>query len=101
MLALARHNARFRSAYPTDRLLVVFEIDGRIVDQRHIVVAGSSTTTGCTGPITSAASRWPRSTWTPRTSNASSSVEALRRSPCGDGHLQPPILWVPKTQFRR
>ena len=37
MLALARHFARLRSAYPTDRLLVVFEIDGPIVDQRHIV----------------------------------------------------------------
>ena len=37
MLALARHFARLRSAYPTDRLLVVFEIDGPIVDQRHMV----------------------------------------------------------------
>ena len=37
MLALARHFARLRSAYPTDRLLVVFEIDGPIVDQRHLV----------------------------------------------------------------
>jgi hypothetical protein len=37
MLALARHHARFRSAYPTDRLLVVFEIDGPVVDQRHTV----------------------------------------------------------------
>ena len=37
MLALARHFARVRSAYPTDRLLVVFEIDGPIVDQRHRV----------------------------------------------------------------
>ena len=37
MLALARHYARLRSAYPTDRLLVVFEIDGPIVDQRHMV----------------------------------------------------------------
>jgi hypothetical protein len=37
MLALARHCARFRSAYPTDRLLVVFELDGPIVDQRHMV----------------------------------------------------------------
>jgi hypothetical protein len=32
-----RHCARFRSAYPTDRLLVVFELDGPIVDQRHMV----------------------------------------------------------------
>lgn len=37
MLELARHDARFRSAYPADRLLVVFEIDGPIVDQRHMV----------------------------------------------------------------
>src|SRR6202011_4578880 len=37
MLALARHYARFRSVYPTDRLLVVFEIDGPIVDQRQMV----------------------------------------------------------------
>ena len=37
MLALARHLAHVRSAYPTDRLLVVFEIDGLIVDQRHTV----------------------------------------------------------------
>ena len=38
MLALARHFARLRSRYPTDRLLVVFEIDGPIVDQRHVVL---------------------------------------------------------------
>ena len=37
MLELARHYALVRSAHPTDRLLVVFEIDGPIVDQRHIV----------------------------------------------------------------
>jgi hypothetical protein len=37
MLALARHYARLRSVYPTDRLMVVFEIDGPIVDQRHVV----------------------------------------------------------------
>jgi hypothetical protein len=37
MLALARHYARFRSAYPTDRLVVAFEIDGPLVDQRHKV----------------------------------------------------------------
>lgn len=37
MMALGRHLARLRCAYPTDRLLVVFEIDGPIVDQRHIV----------------------------------------------------------------
>ena len=37
MLALARHYAHFRSAYPTERLLVVFEIDGPIVDRRHMV----------------------------------------------------------------
>ena len=37
MLALARHLAHARSAYPTDRLLVVFEIDGLIVDHRHMV----------------------------------------------------------------
>lgn len=37
MLALGRHLAHVRSAYPSDRLLVVFEIDGLIVDQRHMV----------------------------------------------------------------
>ena len=37
MLELARHYAHVRSARPTDRLLVVFEIDGPIVDQRHVV----------------------------------------------------------------
>jgi phosphoglycolate phosphatase-like HAD superfamily hydrolase len=37
MLELARHYAHVRSAHPTDRLLVVFEIGGPIVDQRHIV----------------------------------------------------------------
>jgi hypothetical protein len=37
MLVLARHLAHVRSAYPTDRLLVGFEIDGVIVDQRHVV----------------------------------------------------------------
>ena len=37
MLALAQHLAHVRSTYPTDRLLVVFEIDGLIVDQRHMV----------------------------------------------------------------
>ncbi|HEY3014141.1 MAG TPA: hypothetical protein VGJ41_03465 [Nocardioides sp.] len=34
---LARHYAHVRSAHPTDRLLVVSELDGPIVDQRHIV----------------------------------------------------------------
>ena len=33
MLELAEHVALVRSAHPTDRLLVVFEIDGPIVDQ--------------------------------------------------------------------
>jgi hypothetical protein len=37
ILELARHYAHVRSAHPTDRLLLVFEIDGPIVDQRHIV----------------------------------------------------------------
>ena len=37
MLALAGHYGHFRSAYPTDRLLIVFEIDGPIVDGRHMV----------------------------------------------------------------
>jgi hypothetical protein len=36
-LELARHDAHVRSAHPTDRLLVVSELDGPIVDQRHIV----------------------------------------------------------------
>jgi hypothetical protein len=35
MLALARHFSRLRSAYPAERLLVVFEIDGPIVDYRQ------------------------------------------------------------------
>jgi hypothetical protein len=35
MRALARHDARFRSTYPTDRLLVVVKIDGPIIDQRR------------------------------------------------------------------
>jgi hypothetical protein len=37
MPTLARHVSRLRSAHPADRLLVVFEIDGPILDQRHIV----------------------------------------------------------------
>lgn len=37
MLELARHYAQVQSAHPADRLLVVFEIDGPIVDQRHMV----------------------------------------------------------------
>jgi hypothetical protein len=37
ILELARHYGHVRSAHPTDRLLVVFEIDGPVVDQRHIV----------------------------------------------------------------
>jgi hypothetical protein len=35
MVELARHYARCRSDYPNDRLLVLFEVDGPIIDQRH------------------------------------------------------------------
>jgi hypothetical protein len=35
MAQLARHYAHVRSTHPTDRLLVMFEIDGPIIDQRR------------------------------------------------------------------
>ncbi len=38
MRALARHVKRLRSAHPDDELVVVFDIDGTIVDTRHLVV---------------------------------------------------------------
>jgi hypothetical protein len=72
VLALARHFSRLRSAYPTDRRLVVFEIDGPIVDQRQTVrrrlvdydrVHGTD--------LISTASKWPTSTPMPGTSNRS------------------------------
>jgi len=37
MRRLADHYARFRRAYPEDRLLIVFDIDGTILDLRHMV----------------------------------------------------------------
>jgi phosphoglycolate phosphatase-like HAD superfamily hydrolase len=38
MRALAVHYATVRSAHPTDELAVVFDIDGTILDLRHLVV---------------------------------------------------------------
>ncbi len=38
MGALASHVGRMRSAYPDDELAIVFDIDGTIVDTRHLVV---------------------------------------------------------------
>ncbi len=38
MRALASHVGRMRSAYPDDELAIVFDIDGTIVDTRHLVV---------------------------------------------------------------
>jgi len=37
MRRLAAHYGRFRSEYPEDQLLVVFDIDGTILDMRHMV----------------------------------------------------------------
>lgn len=37
MRSLARHYDRFRREYPDDRLLIVFDIDGTIIDMRHMV----------------------------------------------------------------
>lgn len=37
MRRLAAHYGRFRAEYPEDRLLVVFDIDGTILDMRHMV----------------------------------------------------------------
>ena len=37
MRRLADHYARFRRDYPDDRLLIVFDIDGTILDLRHMV----------------------------------------------------------------
>jgi phosphoglycolate phosphatase-like HAD superfamily hydrolase len=37
MRSLAEHYARCRSAHPEDQLLVVFDIDGTILDMRHMV----------------------------------------------------------------
>jgi phosphoglycolate phosphatase-like HAD superfamily hydrolase len=37
MRRLASHYNRFRSEYPEDRLLIVFDIDGTILDMRHMV----------------------------------------------------------------
>jgi hypothetical protein len=37
MYRLARHYAAARAAHPHDRLLVVFDIDGTILDMRHMV----------------------------------------------------------------
>lgn len=38
MRALARHVERMRVAHPEDELAIVFDIDGTIVDTRHLVV---------------------------------------------------------------
>jgi beta-phosphoglucomutase-like phosphatase (HAD superfamily) len=38
MRELARHFERLRDAYPAEELCVVFDIDGTIVDTRHLVV---------------------------------------------------------------
>jgi beta-phosphoglucomutase-like phosphatase (HAD superfamily) len=37
MRRLAEHYGRFRHRYPDDRLLIVFDIDGTILDLRHMV----------------------------------------------------------------
>jgi phosphoglycolate phosphatase-like HAD superfamily hydrolase len=37
MRRLAAHYGRFRSEYPQDQLLIVFDIDGTILDMRHMV----------------------------------------------------------------
>ena len=37
MRRLAAHYGRFRSEYPKDQLLIVFDIDGTILDMRHMV----------------------------------------------------------------
>lgn len=37
MAALAAHHARMRRAYPQDELLIVFDIDGTILDLRHMI----------------------------------------------------------------
>lgn len=37
MRRLAAHYGRFRHHYPDDRLLIVFDIDGTILDMRHMV----------------------------------------------------------------
>jgi hypothetical protein len=38
MRVLARHVGRMRARYPEDELAIVFDIDGTIVDARHLVV---------------------------------------------------------------
>ena len=37
MAALAAHHARMRRQYPTDELLILFDIDGTILDLRHMI----------------------------------------------------------------
>jgi hypothetical protein len=37
MRRLAAHYGRFRREYPEDQLLIVFDIDGTILDMRHMV----------------------------------------------------------------
>jgi len=37
MRRLAAHYGRFRSDYPEDQLLIVFDIDGTILDMLHMV----------------------------------------------------------------
>ena len=38
MRKLASHYGRMRTKYPNDRLIVLFDIDGTIVDLRHMVL---------------------------------------------------------------
>lgn len=37
MAALAAHHARMRQRYPTDELIILFDIDGTILDLRHMI----------------------------------------------------------------
>ncbi len=47
MRRLAKHYERVRERYPGERLIVLFDIDGTILDMR------SAATTPPTGPVTS------------------------------------------------
>ena len=38
MTCLIQHYKRMKIRWPTDRLLVVFDIDGTILDTRHVVL---------------------------------------------------------------
>ena len=39
MKKLAQHYEKMRSIYPSDRLIVLFDIDGTILDMRHMVLS--------------------------------------------------------------